>query len=212
MSPTQPPRAEGQGVTLLGRAPSGPVDLAEVAVLLDPRDAVAIAKQPLLPRTELRTANGQVRVSQLIPPGHKIALRRSQGERTAYEDHGFARGHAPAITSLHNLSSAGARSRYAPSPSTAPNYVPVASAAPSVVSPEGCSRGTGTPPILAPSMLVGGDASVCDYFGPGGMKRTRIRPVTARHKAAAEALLVVDCFCCRDMAVIVDIPRRGYVS
>src|ERR687889_483970 len=75
MSTTQPPRVEGQGVTLLGRAPAGPVDLAEVAVLLDPHDAVAIAMQPLLPRTLLRTANGEVRVSQMIPPGHKIALR-----------------------------------------------------------------------------------------------------------------------------------------
>src|SRR3712207_5077009 len=75
MSTTQQPRAGGQGVTLLGRAPAGPVDLAEVAVLLDPRDAVAIAKQPLLPRTMLRTANAEVRVSQMIPPGHKVALR-----------------------------------------------------------------------------------------------------------------------------------------
>src|ERR687890_2575371 len=75
MSTTHPPRAEGQGVTLLGRAPAGPVDLAEVAVLLDPHDAVAIAKQSLLPRTVLRTADGEVRVSQMIPPGHKIALR-----------------------------------------------------------------------------------------------------------------------------------------
>ena len=50
MSTIQPPRAQGQGLTLLGRAPAGPVDLAEVAVLLDPQDAVAIAKQPLLPR------------------------------------------------------------------------------------------------------------------------------------------------------------------
>src|SRR5918999_225603 len=75
MSTTQPPRTDGQGMTLLGRAPADPVDLAEVAVLLDPNDAVAIAKQPLLPRTVLRTANGEVRVSQMIPPGHKIALR-----------------------------------------------------------------------------------------------------------------------------------------
>src|SRR5829696_8626410 len=75
MTTTQPPRAQGQGVTLLGRPPAGPVDLAEVAVLLDPHDAVAIAKQPLLPRTVLRTANGEVRVSQMIPPGHKIAVR-----------------------------------------------------------------------------------------------------------------------------------------
>ena len=63
MTTTQPPRAQGQGVTLLGRPPAGPVDLAEVAVLLDPHDAVAIAKQPLLPRTVLRTADGEVRVA-----------------------------------------------------------------------------------------------------------------------------------------------------
>ena len=78
---TQPPRAAGQGVTLTGAAPAEPVDLAELAVLLDPQDAVAIAKQPLLPRTILRTANGEVRVRQLIPPGHKVALRAvAQGD------------------------------------------------------------------------------------------------------------------------------------
>src|SRR3712207_356103 len=75
MSTTQPPRAGGQGVTLLGRAPAGPVDLDEVAVLLDPHDAVAIAKQPLLPRTVLRTAKGEERVSRRPPPGHKVARR-----------------------------------------------------------------------------------------------------------------------------------------
>src|SRR5688500_15546646 len=75
MSTTQPPRAQGQGMTLVGKASSEPVDLAEVAVLLEPNDAVAITKQPLLPRTVLRTAEGEVRVAQMIPPGHKVALR-----------------------------------------------------------------------------------------------------------------------------------------
>jgi len=65
----------GQGVTMLGRAPQGPVELAEVAVLLHPADDVAIAKQPLLPRTVLRTRAGEVRVEQMIPTGHKVALR-----------------------------------------------------------------------------------------------------------------------------------------
>ena len=74
MSTTQPPRAEGQGVTLLGRAPADPVDLPDVAVLLNPNDAVAIAKQPLLPRTVFRTPKGEINVAQLIPPGHKMAL------------------------------------------------------------------------------------------------------------------------------------------
>jgi altronate dehydratase len=60
---------------MLGRAPAGPVALDEVAVVLNPVDAVAIAKQPLLPKTLLRTPDGDVRVAQLIPPGHKVALR-----------------------------------------------------------------------------------------------------------------------------------------
>ena len=62
-------------VMMLGKAPGEPVELAQVAVLLHPDDHVAIAKQPLLPRTILRTADGEVRVGQLIPPGHKVALR-----------------------------------------------------------------------------------------------------------------------------------------
>jgi altronate hydrolase len=67
--------AKGEGVAMLGRAPSGPVDLAEVAVLLHPSDDVAIAKQPLLPRTVLRLKGDEVRVGAMIPPGHKVALR-----------------------------------------------------------------------------------------------------------------------------------------
>lgn len=75
MSTIQPPRPAGQGMTLIGRASDEPVELSEVAVLLDPNDAVAIAKQPLVPRTILRTASGDIRVNQMIPPGHKVALR-----------------------------------------------------------------------------------------------------------------------------------------
>ena len=74
MATTQP-GTRGDGVAMIGRAPTAPVDLAEVAVLLHSEDAVAIAKQPLLPRTILRTATGEVRVAQMIPPGHKVALR-----------------------------------------------------------------------------------------------------------------------------------------
>jgi altronate hydrolase len=52
------------------------VDLGQVAVLLNPADEVAIAKQPLLPGTILKLADGsEVRVAQMIPPGHKVALK-----------------------------------------------------------------------------------------------------------------------------------------
>ncbi len=71
----QPPMAGGQGLTMPIRAPREPVDLAEVAVLLRPEDTVAIAKQPLLPRTVLLTGTDEVRVGAMIPPGHKVALK-----------------------------------------------------------------------------------------------------------------------------------------
>lgn len=81
MSTIQPPRAPGEGVTLIGRGSAGPVPLQDVAVLLNPDDAVAIAKQPLLPRTILQTDNGDLAVRQMIPPGHKVAMRAvPQGE------------------------------------------------------------------------------------------------------------------------------------
>lgn len=72
---TTPARRPGEGIAMIGRAPSGPVELSDVAVLLDAGDTVAIAKQPLLPRTVLRTGSGEVRVSQMVPPGHKVALK-----------------------------------------------------------------------------------------------------------------------------------------
>jgi altronate hydrolase len=67
--------AGGAGLQMPGTAQTGPVALADVAVLLNPNDAVAIAKQPLLPRTVLLTDAGEVKVAGMIPPGHKVALR-----------------------------------------------------------------------------------------------------------------------------------------
>src|SRR5688572_18091169 len=72
---TTPSSKPSGGITLLGRAPAEPVDLNQVALVLNPLDAVAVAKQPLLPNTKLRTAEGEVRVAQMVPPGHKVALR-----------------------------------------------------------------------------------------------------------------------------------------
>ena len=57
-------------------AVKGTVDVTEVAVILDPADAVAIAKKPLMPGTMLRMADGtELRVSGMVPPGHKVALK-----------------------------------------------------------------------------------------------------------------------------------------
>src|SRR5687768_1553160 len=69
MTATQP-----DGMQLLSRGPSGPVEMSDVAVLLHPSDHVAIAKQPLLPRTVLNTPHGEIKIAQMIPPGHKFAL------------------------------------------------------------------------------------------------------------------------------------------
>ena len=75
MAETQSP-VRGGGITLVGRAPAAPVNLNDVAIILNPQDAVAIAKQPLVPNTILRQADGsEVRVAQMIPPAHKVALR-----------------------------------------------------------------------------------------------------------------------------------------
>jgi hypothetical protein len=57
-------------------AVKGTVDISEVAVILDPADAVAIAKKPLMPGTMLRMADKtELRVSGMVPPGHKVALK-----------------------------------------------------------------------------------------------------------------------------------------
>ncbi len=66
----------GTAVSLLKSGPKGPFELNDVAVLLSKEDTVAIAKQPLMPGTILRLGDGsEVRVAQMIPPGHKVALR-----------------------------------------------------------------------------------------------------------------------------------------
>lgn len=54
---------------------SGPVAFNDVAVILNPIDHVIIAKRPLSPGTIITMADGStLRVAQMIPPGHKIAL------------------------------------------------------------------------------------------------------------------------------------------
>ena len=59
----------------LERAPKEPVALSTLAVLLHPDDEVAVAKSSLLPGTQLILNDGSVlRVSQLVPMGHKVAL------------------------------------------------------------------------------------------------------------------------------------------
>ena len=64
----------GQRVDLTRAAPE-PVELSRVAVLLDPQDDVAIAKEMLAPGTVLLTNPGEVRVRRAVPPGHKVAVR-----------------------------------------------------------------------------------------------------------------------------------------
>jgi altronate hydrolase len=59
----------------LSRAPKDPVELTEAVVLLHPGDEVGIAKEPLAAGTMLRREGTVVRVSQLIPAGHKVAIR-----------------------------------------------------------------------------------------------------------------------------------------
>lgn len=54
---------------------SGVVNLADVAVQLHRDDDVAIAKVPLGPGLAVQTPDGTLPVRQLIPPGHKLALR-----------------------------------------------------------------------------------------------------------------------------------------
>ncbi|MCA9879260.1 MAG: altronate dehydratase, partial [Thermomicrobiales bacterium] len=71
----EPTKSRGDGLTISARGSSEPVDMNDVAVLLNPNDAVFIAKVPLLPRTVVRTPAGEVKVAQMIPPGHKVALK-----------------------------------------------------------------------------------------------------------------------------------------
>lgn len=71
----EPSKPRGEGLTIAARGSSEPVEMLDVAVLLNPNDAVFIAKQPLLPRTVVRTPEGEVKIAQMIPPGHKVALK-----------------------------------------------------------------------------------------------------------------------------------------
>lgn len=70
-----PTERESQSIPF-SRAPKDPVPLGSAVVLLHPEDAVAIAKAQLAPGTVLRLPDGaDVRVSQAIPSGHKVALQ-----------------------------------------------------------------------------------------------------------------------------------------
>ena len=62
-------------VTVTPSATARTVDLADAAIHLHPDDEVAVARVPLAPGTTLRTPSGAVRVSRLVPSGHKVALR-----------------------------------------------------------------------------------------------------------------------------------------
>jgi altronate hydrolase len=78
---------------LLGRAQRGAVALADVTVKLHPQDDVVIAKGPLLPRTQLQSDAGDITVSQMIPPGHKVSIReiaKGQPVRRYGQTIGFA--------------------------------------------------------------------------------------------------------------------------
>jgi altronate hydrolase len=47
----------------------------DVAIILDPVDVVGIAKKPLMPGTVLQRSDGtELKITQMIPPGHKFAL------------------------------------------------------------------------------------------------------------------------------------------
>jgi altronate hydrolase len=60
---------------LLSTASRDPAPLTSLTVRLHPDDDVAIARSPLLPRTVLRDGEDKISVRQMIPPGHKIAIR-----------------------------------------------------------------------------------------------------------------------------------------
>jgi altronate hydrolase len=100
--PMEPP---GEMVTMVGRAPREPVDIGRVAVILSPLDHVAIAKQPLFAGTELVLPDGgRITVEQIVPPGHKVALREiaeGQPVRRYGQIIGFATRAIPAGAHVH---------------------------------------------------------------------------------------------------------------
>ena len=53
----------------------GTAQLDDVAVCLHPSDHVAVAKVPLGPGLVLQSRSDKVAVRQIVPAGHKIALR-----------------------------------------------------------------------------------------------------------------------------------------
>ena len=65
---------KGDQRVTLSRAPREPVELGHAAVLLDPDDDVAVAKEMLAPGTLLAGAGALLPVQQAVPPGHKVAL------------------------------------------------------------------------------------------------------------------------------------------
>jgi altronate hydrolase len=67
---------------ILGHSTRGKVSLHDVAVLLHPQDNLLIAKKALLPRTIVPLEDGtEVKIAQMIPPGHKAAVREiAEGE------------------------------------------------------------------------------------------------------------------------------------
>ncbi|MEA3334711.1 MAG: altronate dehydratase family protein [Chloroflexota bacterium] len=63
-------------IELFGRSSSEPLSLREVTARLHPEDNVAIAKRSLQAGLVLQTTSGRkLAVQQLVPAGHKIALR-----------------------------------------------------------------------------------------------------------------------------------------
>src|SRR5437868_1422921 len=69
-------KPQGASINLTGGVQRASVKLNDVAVHLRPSDEVAVAKQSLLPGTVLILPDdSQVRVSQMIPMGHKVALK-----------------------------------------------------------------------------------------------------------------------------------------
>lgn len=63
-------------MNLGGAGSKGPFQMRDVAVLLTAGDHVVVAKQSLLPGTVLIMDDGsELRVSQMVPTGHKVAVR-----------------------------------------------------------------------------------------------------------------------------------------
>jgi altronate dehydratase len=67
--------SESERPVVIRTAPRAPIPLAKAAVVLDDRDTIAIAKEMLVPGTELVDNTWHLRIAQAIPTGHKVALR-----------------------------------------------------------------------------------------------------------------------------------------